>query len=562
MNALGPAGKALLVAAVAAAGGTGGARAERAPLVVLPTITVVSTADLGDTNPGDGICRDIVFQCTLRAAIQTANASTGKKRIAFSISGGGLHIISPATALPAITEPLEIDGYSQPGSSPNTLAVGDNAVIDIELQGPNSTAFDGLDVNADNSDIGGLVITGFNDQMKLAGAGDQVIGDFLGTSTTGTSDGWTGYSDVHVVGPGADVGQDNPALRNVMGGGLTAGTGTPYGVVISADNALVQGNEIGVNAPGTDPLHLWFAVDVDGASNATIGGATAAAGNVLNSTWLSDGAAVNLQSTTGDLVEHNLIGTNATGSAAAAGTTFANGVYLAAAPNNTIADNVISGLSNGHGVDVTDAASTGNTIKGNRIGTNADGTAAIPNMDGIVVNFANGNTIGGPGSGDGNVVAASTNCDGILVVEADSTIIEGNAVGTTADGSAALPNACDGIEDFLGTNSLIADNLVSGNADDGILLQGAHGDTVAGNLVGTNADGTAALGNLGSGIYLYQAGGNTIGGTSAGAANVVSGNGHSSVFNNSGIWLAGGNATGTDIEGNRISTNAAGAALT
>src|SRR5207253_4430468 len=129
---------------------------------------------------------------------------------------------------------------------------------------------------------------------------------------------------------------------------------------------------------------------------------------------------------------------------------------------------------NGNGVNVPDAASTGNTIKGNRIGTNADGTAAIPNRNGIVVSFANGNTIGGPESGDGNVVSASTNCYGIAVSEAAGTIIEGNAVGTTADGSAALPNACDGIVDFFGTNSLIADNLVSGNAGDGILLQGAH----------------------------------------------------------------------------------------
>src|SRR5581483_9606093 len=90
------------------------------------------TADTSDANPGDGACADILGHCTLRAAIQEANAKTGLKAIHFDIPGTGVHEISIASALPAVTQPLEIDGYSQPGSSQNTLAAGDNAVLDIQ----------------------------------------------------------------------------------------------------------------------------------------------------------------------------------------------------------------------------------------------------------------------------------------------------------------------------------------------------------------------------------------------------------------------------------------------
>src|SRR5579885_2666223 len=78
------------------------------------TITVTNTNDSG---PG-----------SLRQAILDANASPGTQTIAFNIPGTGVHTISPASALPGITDPVTIDGYTQTGATKNTLATGTNAV--------------------------------------------------------------------------------------------------------------------------------------------------------------------------------------------------------------------------------------------------------------------------------------------------------------------------------------------------------------------------------------------------------------------------------------------------
>src|SRR5262249_34753776 len=91
------------------------------------TFTVNNDTDTNDTDPGDGVCHDSADDCSLRAAIQEANALPGADTINFSIGGGGIKIISPTTPLPAITETVTIDGYSQPGASANTQAVGTDA---------------------------------------------------------------------------------------------------------------------------------------------------------------------------------------------------------------------------------------------------------------------------------------------------------------------------------------------------------------------------------------------------------------------------------------------------
>ena len=102
--------------------------------LLLATITVTGT---GDTIANDGVV-------TLREAITAANTNAapsgdttpgdpGLDTIAFDIPGAGVRTIHLTSALPTITDPVVIDGYTQPGSSPNTLPDGDNAVLLIEL---------------------------------------------------------------------------------------------------------------------------------------------------------------------------------------------------------------------------------------------------------------------------------------------------------------------------------------------------------------------------------------------------------------------------------------------
>ncbi len=93
-------------------------------------------------------------------AINLANSdpSSSPVTIDFDIPGTGPFVIQPATPLPAILHSVLIDGYSQPGASPNTLGQGDNAVILIELNGSNVSNSDGLDIEWGNSAVQGLAI--------------------------------------------------------------------------------------------------------------------------------------------------------------------------------------------------------------------------------------------------------------------------------------------------------------------------------------------------------------------------------------------------------------------
>src|SRR3954470_23547699 len=94
--------------------------------VAADTYTVSNTLD---TGPG-----------SLRQAILDANSHAGSDTIAFNIPGTGVRTITPATELPAITSPVTIDGYTQPGASANTAAAGDNAVPLIQLNGTSAGA--------------------------------------------------------------------------------------------------------------------------------------------------------------------------------------------------------------------------------------------------------------------------------------------------------------------------------------------------------------------------------------------------------------------------------------
>ena len=99
---------------------------------------------------------------SLRQAILDANANFGDDVIEFNIPGSGLHTITLSSGLPAITQPVTIDGYSQPGSSPNTNPVGHglNTVLRIEITGNVAGPEPCLTVNAGNSNVLAMIIQG------------------------------------------------------------------------------------------------------------------------------------------------------------------------------------------------------------------------------------------------------------------------------------------------------------------------------------------------------------------------------------------------------------------
>ena len=115
------------------------------PSYASTTFTVNSTADHDDNGIGDGYCDtgNIVLgtggtygtECTLRAAIQEVNYTPGADTINFAIPGTGVKTVAPASPLPTITGPVTINGYTQTGAHPNTRAVGNDALLKIELSG-------------------------------------------------------------------------------------------------------------------------------------------------------------------------------------------------------------------------------------------------------------------------------------------------------------------------------------------------------------------------------------------------------------------------------------------
>ena len=258
-------------------------------------------------------------------------------------------------------------------------------------------------------------------------------------------------------------------------------------------------------------------------------------GNVISDSQLLAAIfiAANAGTATGTIIQGNFIGTNAAGTVALpnvregindrAGDTTIGGTTSGAG-------NVISG-NDAEGI-VTTAGFAPDLIEGNLIGTNAAGTAAIPNLGGgIVVDVTA--VIGGTGPGAGNVI--SGNLSNGISIATSGVVVEGNLIGTDATGNSAIPNQNDGIDlvgsfNTIGGTTAGARNLISGNRVHGVEIFGdTTGNLVQGNSIGTNLAGSGPLGNAESGLYIKGVRSNaTIGGEAAGAGNTIAYNGAAS----------------------------------
>lgn len=247
----------------------------------------------------------------------------------------------------------------------------------------------------------------------------------------------------------------------------------------------------------------------------------------------------------------------------------AAGIFINASPNNLIggptlpADaNLISG-NNTLGIRTLGAGATNNVIQGNGIGTNLFGTAAIANgTGGISLNDGGSNRIGLDDIG--NTISGNT-AFGLYIAGGNGNVITSNKIGTNATGTAALANAGNGITietnvNTVGGNTSGKRNVISGNTSDGVLIGsfsigGGTDNVVQGNYIGTNAAGTAALGNGINGVHVVDSSNTIVGGSNAGEGNVISAHKGSGVL----LEASGGTVSG-NIEGNFIGTNAAGTA--
>ncbi len=339
------------------------------------TLTVTNTSDSGAGS--------------LRQAILDANAAPGTLDvIGFNIPGAGPHTIAPTTPLPAISDPLIIDGTSQPGF-PGTPIIE----LDGTSAGPNAN---GLEVTSGSSVILGLAINRFGTNgsgpggagIALLGFGGNVIqGNFIGTDVTGTVALGNRTDGVQLTSGGNGIGGSNPGARNVISGNGRHGIFVAAGSV----NSEIADNFIGVDRTGTADL-----------------------GNGSHGIALNQGQA--------------FIGTH-----------FGLGTLAGAA-------NVISG-NGGAGISIEGDShlhlvGLGVRLGGNRIGTDASGSNPIPNvLEGVVIASSSNNFIGA-GFDGGNVIAFNTS-HGVQVLSGINNHLTLNSI--FSNGGLGINLGADGV---------------------------------------------------------------------------------------------------------------------
>lgn len=345
---------------------------------------------------------------------------------------------------------------------------------------------------------------------------------------------------------------------------ITAGSSTVRGLIVNRFSNFgidlhgnggntVAGNYLGTNASGTLSAANRAGVFIGGPNN-IVGGTTASARNVISGNRGVEflGVLISGSAATGNVVQGNYIGTTASGTLA-----LGNGVGVGVrdAAGNTIggtspeARNIISGNSF-EGVRLHGASFT--VVQGNYIGLDAAGTVALRNrFDGVRVKASSNNTIGGTVPGAGNVISGNGTYGVRMNERGTGNTVQGNLIGTDATGSVDLGNGTDGVFVRASTSTTIggtapgAGNVISGNGSDGV--EAAGSTTIQGNLIGTASDGSTPLGNSSNGV-LISGNGNTIGGEEAGAGNVISSNGAA------GVQVSAG--SGNSVSANRIFSNA------
>ena len=440
---------------------------------------------------------DVPILGTLRYAMEHANLNPGLDSISFNIPGAGPHVIQPEFNLPHITESIIIDGYSQDGALKATTTTP--AVLMIELDGIILIEDDfnsGLTLNAGNCIIRGLMINRFGD------------------------------NGIHIGPPGGNViegnyiglAQDGTTVRANHDGGIR--------IMDSPDNTI----------GGDDPEHRNVLAG-DRANNISI---------------LLEGSFDNV-------IQGNYLGVSADGNTKIGDSEFGIRIYDQAHHNTIGPDNLISGQKYA-GIQFEYNNPNNNSIIGNYIGTNHDGTNPIPNEWGIRIYNSADNTVGGfvnPVNGqrgpDCNIISGNRG-NGIWI-EGDGATgnkVVGNFVGLAANGD-VLPNGEFGVKiketngNIIGGGAIGDGNIISGNGRSGILISfdvSGNGNEIYGNKIGTNHSGNIAVPNQESGIVILESSHNTIGRVHQG--NMISGNkGH-------GIIIWGDSASYNTIQSNEI----------
>src|SRR6185295_13949409 len=398
-----------------------------------------------------------------------------------NIAGVTILLLSP---LPKVKEPVEIDGTTQPGYAGTPL---------VEINGAAVGGGNGLEITAGNSTVRALTLNRFSSNNRVSALvlitnGNNIVeGCYFGSNSVGTG----GFAPFG-AGPIAAGISVRSSSGNRIGGTVSAARNLISGVdgsgiIISggATGNLVQGNYISTDITGSVSLgNQRNGVYIQGASGNIIGGTAAGAGNLISGNldygvYLQDDARNNL-------VQGNLIGTNATGIQAVpngnAGVFVYNPTGLGAASLNitvggttSAARNTISG-NDPYGVALGTGA-TGTLVQGNFIGTAVNGNTSLGNSYGVTITQATGTTVGGAVAGARNIISGNS-LTGVSIgflnngqTGGTGSTVQGNFIGTNVNGVAGVGNGQDGV--FVEVNSIVhtvKNNIIAFNSQTGVRI--------------------------------------------------------------------------------------------
>jgi hypothetical protein len=350
------------------------------------TVALIPGLVVNTNNAGTGSLRQAILDANSGACPSPCNITFNIPTSDPGFAGGVFTIQPTSPQLSVRASNTVIDGATQTAFSGDTNPLGPEIVVNGNLGIPTQAGFvidaagsgQGMNIRISNLVINGFAAHGISTTATTGNLPQNNIisGNYIGTDPTGTSavpNGTAGWPDVRIFGINNQVGGSTPADRNVIGGG-NGGVeinGT-FGPSFPATSNLIIGNYIGVDRTGTAALGNTTGVIITGnvATNNVVGGSTPAERNVIS----GNGIGIDVvNGTSGNIVAGNFIGTDASGSAAIAngnGVTIGSGAF-----NNTIGgpsaafSNTIA--FNGGGVLVLPGAGTGNSIRRNSIHSNS-----------------------------------------------------------------------------------------------------------------------------------------------------------------------------------------------
>ncbi len=518
-----------------------------------------------DTHPGDGICATAAGTCTLYAAISEANASSGNDLIVFDASvdeiwfgtsvairgdegitiqgnqqvtlrwGGASDPFSQSQMIHIesdhnILQGLRMDGEGLIGSC--VKITGNHNLLGVNI---NEATNHYLEQNTFEHSHYGVRITGDNNQL---------------TGNTLKYNEWSGITlsqgAGNIIGSYAGLFGYNYQYNYIYGN-------EKFGIaVIDSTDTLIAGNYVGTE--GETDQDVGIIVRELGSLDNTIYSNVIHHHNNGNPHATSGvcGALENVDSgievceASGTVIVGNTIISNTVGvyvwGGAAQTRIGSDGSGDAQDTRNLISNNDV-------GVRIVDATTEHTVVAGNYIGTDATGTTAWPNEDGVIIDAAINTRIGGTTTLERNLISGNLSHGIEFKNAASQSIIVNNYIGTTITGTAALPNQETGLlisgsGNRVGGTTPGEGNLISGNGKYGIQILGDANEAYS-NTIGLDSAGTGALGNGKAGIYI--SGSDNVIGTTTGSPNQIAHNAEQ------GVWVESG--TGNSLRGNTIVDN-------